>query len=415
MVETDIRANSRFSLDRTFAALKYANYRLWFFGQLISLFGTWMQSTAQGYLVYELTRSPAFLGYVSFASGIPSWLLMLFGGVVADRVPRRSLLVVTQTLQMLLAFILALLAFLHVVQPWHIIVLAFALGVTNAFDMPARQAFVLELVERQDLINAIALNAMMFNAAVVLGPAAAGLTYAAFGPAWCFLLNGISFVAVIIALVLMKLRRPSIRPHHTSALAELREGLRYTLAHPIIRALVSLVGIASLFGISYATLLPAWAIDVLHGDATTNGLLLSARGLGSLAAALLIATLAQSKLKGRLLSLGMLLFPAMLLAFAFVRSLPLSLLLLVGAGGAQIIFTNLANALVQTQSPDQLRGRVMAIYSLIFVGLLPLGGLLAGAVAEHAGSPAAIALGALITLAFAALAWILMPQLRALD
>jgi len=415
MSQTSLSLRKSFRLDQTFAALKYPNYRLWFFGQMTSLFGTWMQSTAQGYLVYELTRSPAFLGYVSFASGIPSWLLMLLGGVVADRVPRRWLLVVTQTLQMLLAFVLALLAFLHVVQPWHIIALAFLLGVTNAFDTPARQSFVLEMVEREDLTNAIALNSTMFNMAVVVGPATAGLAYAAFGPAWCFLLNGVSFIAVIVALLLMKLKPPTIRPRHTSALSDLREGLQYTLAHPAIRGLIAMMSVAAVFGISYSTLFPAWSVEILHGDATTNGLLLSARGIGSLVAALLIASLARSRIKGRLLTIGTFVFPTALLGFALARSLPLSLMFLVAAGGAQILFSNLANALVQAESADELRGRVMGIYSLTFMGLMPLGGLLAGVVAQTVGEPLTVGLAAVISLGLALAVWVFLPQIRALE
>jgi len=415
MSQTSLSLRKGFSLDQTFAALKYPNYRLWFFGQMTSLFGTWMQSTAQGYLAFELTHSAAYLGYISFASGLPSWLLILFGGVVADRVPRRSLLVVTQTLQMLLAFVLALLAFLHVVQPWHIVALAFLLGVTNAFDTPARQSFVLELVDREHLTNAIALNSTMFNTAVVVGPATAGLAYAAFGPGWCFLLNGVSFIAVIAALLQMKLKRPPIRPHHTSALSELKEGLRYAMGHPIIRALVAMMSISAVFGISYGTIFPAWAVDVLHGDARTNGLLVSARGVGSLIAALFVASTAHTGKKGRILTFGTFLFPVALLGFAFARWLPASLLLLVVAGGAQVLFGNLANALVQTQAADELRGRVMALYSLTFMGLQPLGGLLVGVAAQGIGEPLTVVLAAIITFGLAVGMWVFEPAIRALD
>jgi MFS family permease len=200
------RARRRVSARGTFAALQYPNYRLWFIGQMISLVGTWMQGTAQGYLVYELTRSPAYLGYVGFAAGVPSWLFMLYGGVIADRMSRRTLLVITQTCMMLLAFLLAGLTFTGRVQPWHIIVLAFLLGTANAFDAPARQAFVLEMVDRQHLTNAIALNSTMFNLGTAIGPAMAGITYSLFGPAWCFTINAFSFLAVIAALLLMKLK-----------------------------------------------------------------------------------------------------------------------------------------------------------------------------------------------------------------
>src|SRR5215210_4691678 len=190
---------------RTFAALQYPNYRLWFQGQLVSMVGTWMQITAQGFLIFQLTHSTAYLGYVGFAGGVPSLLFMLFGGVIADRVARRKLLVITQSTMMLLALILAALTFAQLVQPWHIVLLALALGTANAFDAPAAQAFVLELVDRQELTNTIALNASLFNLATVVGPTVAGLTYAAFGAAWCFTLNGLSYVSVIVALLLMRL------------------------------------------------------------------------------------------------------------------------------------------------------------------------------------------------------------------
>src|ERR687885_66355 len=223
---------------RTFAALRHPNYRLWFMGQLVSLVGTWMQITAQSFLVFQLTHSTAYLGFVGFANGLPSWLFMLYGGVVADRVARRTLLLLTQSTMLLLAAVLAVLAFTGVVQPWHVVLLAFALGTANAFDAPAAQAFVFELVDRDDVTNAIALNASQFNLATVVGPTVAGLTYAAFGAAWCFALNGVSFLAVIVALVLMKLPARTIAPRTQSAFAQLSEGIRYTLSHPLLRTLI---------------------------------------------------------------------------------------------------------------------------------------------------------------------------------
>jgi MFS family permease len=409
------RWSGLFSWHQAFAALKYRNYRLWFWGQMVSLFGTWMQATAQGYLVFQLTHSPAYLGYVGFAAGLPSWLFMLYGGVVADRMSRRTLLVITQTGMMVLAFILAALTFSGLVQPWHIVLLALGLGLANAFDAPARQAFVLEMVEREDLTNAIALNSTMFNSATAVGPAAAGVTYALFGPAWCFTINGLSFMAVISALLLMKLKPLAVPAHRTSTLADLKEGLRYVASQPPIRMLIGLVAMISLFSMSFVTLIPAWAVTVLGGNATTNGLLQSARGVGALSSALLIASLGRFKFKGKLLTVGTFAFPTMLLVFALVRWLPLSLLVLVGVGMALILILNLANALVQTLVPDPLRGRVMGIYSLTFLGLMPIGALLAGAVAEHIGEPVTVVLSSLISLGFAALLWVFAPKLRALE
>ncbi len=384
-------------------------------GQLVSLFGTWMQVTAQGYLVFELTHSPAYLGYVTFAAGLPSWLFMLYAGVVADRMSRRNLLVVTQTCMMLLAFILAALTFSGLVQPWHIVVLAFGLGVANAFDAPARLAFVLEMVDREHLTNAIALNSAMFNMATSVGPAVGGITYALIGPGWCFTINGITFIAVIVALLMMKLKPLAVPTRRSSTLVDLKEGLSYVAREPVVRALICLVGVTSLFGLSFITLIPAWAVTILGGDATTNGLLQTARGVGALSGALLIASLGQFRFKGKLLAFGSFGFSITLLIFAFVRWLPLSLLTLVGVGTSLILFLNLANGLVQTLVPDSLRGRVMSIYSLIFFGFLPLGGLWAGTVAEHFGAPITVVIGSLISLGFAVLVWAVVPRLRAVE
>jgi MFS family permease len=402
------------SLKQTFASLRHRNYRLWFWGQLVSLLGTWMQGTAQGFLVYELTHSPAYLGYVGFAAGLPSWFFMPLGGVVADRVRRRTLLLITQTSMMVLAFSLAALTFLNLVRPWQIVLLAFLLGIANAFDAPARHAFVSDMVDREDLTNAIALNSTIFNSATTVGPAVAGITYALVGPAWCFMINGLSFLAVITALLRMKLQPWAKEPSRTSALHELKEGFEYVLGHRMIRTVISLIVVTSLFGVSFAVLLPAWAVKVLGGNATTNGWLQSARGVGALMGALIIASLGQFSFKGRLLTFGSLLFPILVFVFSFVRHLPLSLLVLVGSGIANISIFNLANSLVQTLVRDELRGRVMGIYSLTFFGFLPVGALWIGTMAEHFGEPAAVMINAGIMLLLCAAVAVRVPELRKL-
>jgi MFS family permease len=399
---------------RTFAALRYRNYRLWFFGQMVSLFGSWMQTTAQGFLVFQLTGSPAYLGYVGFAAGVPAWALTLYGGVVADRVPRRTLLIATQIAQMALAFILAGLVFSGIVQPWHIIVLSLLLGVANAFDAPARLAFVRELVDKEDLTNGIALNATMFNLATTTGPAMAGVMYNLVGPAWCFMLNGISFLAVIGALWRMRITSGPVAPRNASAWRDLREGLSYILHEPVVRTLIVLVGATSCFGISFATLFPAWAVRILGGDATTTGLLQSARGLGALMGALLIASLGRFQFKGRLLTVGTFAFPLLLILMTFTNRLWLTLAILVASGLAVILIMNLANALVQTLTPDALRGRVMAVYSMVFFGMMPVGALWVGVVAERVGEPAAVISGALAVLGVAGAIFVAVPQIRAL-
>ena len=361
----------RLRLALTFASLRYPNYRLWFAGQLASLVGTWMQSTAQGFLVYQLTRSPAYLGVVAFAAGVPSWLFTLYRGVVSDRMSRRTLLMLTQSAMMVLALILAGLTFTGLVQAWHIVVLAFFLGVANAFDAPARQSFVLEMVEREDLSNAIALNSTMFNSATVVGPAVAGITYAALGPAWCFMVNAVSFVAVIAALARMKFA-PHVRTSHgAGVLAELRRGLGYLRREPMVRTLIGVAGFVSFFGLGYVTLMPAWAVTVLGGNSVTNGWMQSARGLGSLIGALMIASLGRFRWKGRLLTIGMLALPVLLIIFSFVRSTPLALLVLVAAGWAFMALFNMLNTLIQSTVPDDLRGRVLGVYTLSFFGLVP--------------------------------------------
>lgn len=402
-------------VSQTFTALRYPNYRLWFIGQLTSLVGTWMQTTAQGYLIFQLTRSPVYLGYVAFANGVPSWVFMLYGGVIADRIPRRRLLLITQMAMMSLALLLAGLTFAGLVRPWHIMLLALGLGVANAFDAPARQAFIFEMVAHEDLANAIALNSSMFNLATVVGPAVAGLVYALVGPAWCFMINGLSFLGVIAALLAMRLKPFVPRQRATAAFEDLKEGLRYIGANATIRTIILVAAVMSFFGLAYMTLMPAWAVNVLGGDATTNGWLQSARGAGALGGALMIASMGRFKFKGKLLTLGMFVFPVLLVIFSQARWLSISLLTLVAAGWGFMILFNMANTLIQTLVPDDLRGRVVSVYTLSFFGLTPLGALAAGGLAETIGEPLTILATALICLGFAVVVWLLAPGLRALE
>lgn len=400
-------------LQQTFKAFQYRNYRLWFFGQLVSLFGTWMQNTAQGFLVYELTGSPAYLGVVGFAAGVPAWLFMLYGGVIADRYPRRTIMVVTQTVMMSLAFILATLTYFGVVQPWHIVILAFLLGTANAFDTPARMALVSDLVQHDDLTNAIALNSGMFNAATIVGPAVAGITYAAFGPAWCFLLNGISFLALIAALILMRLPPVEVAPQRRSLISGLKEALQYIQTETIVRTIILVVAVVSLFGASFQTLFPAWAVDVLGGDVTTNGLLRSAQGVGAVISALMIASLSSSGKRGKILTVGLFLFPLLLIVFAQIHQTTPALLVLVLIGISVVMIFNLANSMVQINVPDALRGRVMSVYSLTFFGTFPIGSLIMGTLAEYVNEMAAVLIGATVLLTCAVLVTLTVPRLRA--
>ena len=405
----------RSSVKQTFASFGHRNYRLWFVGQSASMVGTWMQITALGFFVFELTHSPAFLGYVGFASGVPFWMLTLFGGVISDRIPRRNLLLITQTAMMILAFILAALTFLDRIEPWHILMLAFGVGVANAFDTPARHAFVVELVERDNLSNAIALNSMMMNLATAIGPSIAGVTYAILGPGWCFMINGVSFIAVISALLMIQLELQPLRILKGTALDDLKEGLHYVVSHPTIRMLIVVVMVTTLFGMSFITLMPAWAVNVLRGDSKTNGFLQSARGVGSLIGGLTNASFSRTKIRGKLLTMGSLLFPILLLVWSAMRWLPLSLIVLIGIGWGLMLVLNMANMLVQSHVSDPLRGRVMGIYTVSLFGMLPVGSLLLGTMAQKIGEPATVALGSLVLLAFTGFLWLRIPRLRSLE
>jgi MFS family permease len=398
----------QFSIRDTFVSLKYPNYRLWFVGQLVSLVGTWTQTTAQGYLIYQLTNSPAFLGYASFANGLPSWFFTLYAGAIADRVPRRTLMIITQTSMLILAFVLAILTFTKAVQWWHILILTFFLGISNAFDAPARQAFVLEMVAREDMTNAIALNSTMFNSAVVLGPAFGGLIYAWVGPGWCFTINGISFIAVIIALLLMKLKPFVPTKTNGSTFSDVKEGLKYVINHSALRMMISNLFVTTVFGLGIAALIPAWAVVVLGGDATTNGFLLAARGFGSLIGALLIAAMGRIRFRGKIWTINSLIMPIMMIVFAYMHWLIPSLLAIAAMGFNFMMIVNLSNAMVQTRIPDDMRGRVMGIYTFFFFGAIPLGSLISGWAADIIGEPNTVIACAVILLVFAL--WVIWRQ-----
>lgn len=401
--------------NQTFSALQYRNFRLWFIGQIISLVGTWMQTTAQGYLVYELTGSPILLGIVGFTSGIPVWLFSLYGGVVADQISRRKMIIITQSSMMALAFILAVLTFTGTVQAWHIIVLSFLLGTANAFDGPARQSFVVDMVAKEDLTNAIALNSSVFNLGTVVGPAIAGLVYAWLGPGWCFTINGISFIGVLVALFMMHVvaRPPALAGK--SPIKNLLDGVRYAFGDKDIRVLLIVLGTVSIFGFSLLTLMPAWATNVLGGDVKTNGLLLSARGVGSLAGALMIAYMGSRVVRGKIWTVGSIVMPFSLFILGLFRVLPVSLVMLVIMGWSLMSVVNITNALIQTHVPDELRGRVMSVYILIFQGGLPLGSLLAGGLADLFSEATAVLVSAFVMALVIGLCQLLRPSMRSFN
>ncbi len=403
-----------------FAAFKHYNYRLWFTGQVVSLLGSWMQMVAQGFYVFELTKNPAFLGLVTFASGLPTIILSLFGGVVADRISKRDLMVITQSVMMVLAFILSALAFTGLATPWLIVILAFLLGVANAFDAPARMAFAIEMVGKEDLGNAIAMNSMMFNLGTAIGPAVSGIVYAAFGPGWCFFVNGVSYIFIIIALLMMRLPK-HIKPVNTgSSISDIVAGLKYTFAHETIRMLIIGVAVVTIFAFSFMTLLPAWPEKVLGTIGTehssmVNGFLQSARGVGALLAALTAAALGTANIKGKMLFWSQLLAPVLLVAFALTKTIPLSLAFLFLAGYFLMLFFNTSNVIIQLHVDDRYRGRVMGIYSLAFMGIIPIGGLLAGGMAKLMSPQLTVLINAGVCLAFILVVHAIAPKLKHLQ
>jgi MFS family permease len=376
-------------------AFRYRNYRLFFAGQLVSLIGTWTQSVGQTWLVYRLTGSALLLGTVTFCQQTPVFLFATVGGSVADRLPRRSVLVATQTAAMTLALVLAALTLRGAVRVGHILVLASLLGVVNAFDIPTRQSFVVEMVGRDDLMNAIALNSSMVNGARIIGPAIAGFAVQAFGEGWCFLVNGVSFTAVIAGLLAMRdlPASPDQGGPRESAIRRIKEGFRFVGGERRVRELLVLFAVAALAGMPYSTLMPLFASQVLHGDARTLGSLMGATGLGALVGTLGLA--ARQRIGGtdRLIMAACAVFGTMLVLFALSKVLWLSMALLVPMGGAMMTQMSATNTLVQTITPDALRGRVMAIWAMIFMGFAPFGALLAGWLATVIGPSRTLAMG----------------------
>ncbi|MBI4769192.1 MAG: MFS transporter [Chloroflexi bacterium] len=395
-------------------ALSHYNFRLFWFGQLVSLTGTWMQRTAQQWLVFRLTGSSLKLGVVTFVSFLPVLILSPFAGVLVDRVDKRRLVTLAQTLMMVQAGVMAGLTAAGVIQFWHIVVLALLLGMVSAFEMPARQAFAIDMVGRDDLMNAIALNSSVFNGARIAGPAIAGVLVASVGEAAAFGLNAVSYLAVIAGLLAMRLTPPELPRPNGKTVEQLKEGLGYVAGHGVIRVLVGMVAVFSFFGLSFTTLIPVFAGDVLRVGPQGLGALLSALGVGALVGALSLALLGNFRYKGWLLTAGMLIFALSVAAFSASRWMPLSMLALAFSGWAQITQLATTNTLLQTMVPDGLRGRVMSTYTWMLGGMLPLGSLLMGAVAQGWGAPLAVRAGALVCGAFALLVLWRLPVVRRL-
>lgn len=398
-------------LANTFRALKHRNFRFFFLGQFVSLTGTWMQSVAQSWLVYRLTGSVVLLGLIGFASQIPVFLLAPIGGAVADRHNRRRILLVTQTLAMTFACVLAALTLTGAVEVWHLFVIAACFGVTNAFDIPTRQSFVVDMVGKEDLLNAIALNSSMFNGARIVGPAIAGLLVAWVGEGWCFFLNALSYIAVIGGFLLMKIET-IVRPATGSTLANIKEGFGFVVKTPPIRALLLLLGLVSLMGMPYAVLMPIFADQILGGGSSTLGFLMGASGAGALIAALVLASRKSVFGLGRWVAFASGGFGAALILFSFSNVFWLSAVLLVPVGFSMMTQMSSSNTLIQAMVPDELRGRVMSVYSMMFMGMAPLGAVSAGALAGLLGAPNTVALGGLVCIAGAIIFGLRLPKLE---
>jgi MFS family permease len=378
-------------------ALRHRNFRLFFCGQLISLIGTWMDPVAESWLIYRLTGSSLLLGTVAFVGQIPIFLFMPVGGIVADRYDRRSILVATQASMMTLTLVLAALALTHVVRPWHIMVLAAFMGIVSAFDIPVRQAFLADTVSREDLVNAIALNSAIFNGARVIGPALAGIVVAAVGEGWCFLANGLSFLAVIASLLMMT-AAPTRQPLQGPPMQNIIEGFQFATRTTPVRALMLLLGLISLTGAPCVVLMPVFAGQVLHGGARALGVLMGAIGLGALGGAITLATRKNVSGLERWIVIACNTFGATLILFSLSRTFWLSAALLVPAGLCVVLEMGSSYTLIQGIVPDHLRGRVMAVCSMMFMGMAPLGALMAGSVAHAIGAPATVALSGVISI-----------------
>ena len=386
-----------------FRALQHRNFQLFFVGQLVSLIGTWMQSTAQLWLVYKLTHSAALLGIFGFANQIPILLLASIGGYVGDRYNRHKGVIATQTVALILAFVLAGLTLSGAIHDargaWVVIFIAFLVGIVNAFDVPIRQAFLVQMVGKEDLPNAIALNSSIFNGARVVGPAIAGFAIAWIGEGWCFFLNGVSFLAVIIALLAMRLPQVERKPSTDSPWRSLMQGFRFAMSDLPIRSALLLLAWLSLLGLQYSVFLPVFADDILHGGARGLGLLMSSAGVGAVLGALHFAARTEFTGLARWIAATSLACGIGLVLFSQSRVFWLSMIVLFVVGFCATVQMAATNTIIQSRVPDELRGRIMAVYATMFMGVQPIGSLLAGGVAKRIGAPYTLGFFGLLVLA----------------
>lgn len=398
-----------------FRSLQYRNYRLFFSGQSVSLIGTWIQRIATPWLVYHLTGSAFLLGLVGFAGQIPTFLIAPFAGVLTDRHNRYYILIATQILAMVQAFLLAILYLTGTIAVWHIVLLSVFLGIVNAFDVPARQSFVVEMVEKkEDLGNAIALNSTMVNGARLLGPSIAGMLIALTGEGICFLLNAVSYIFVIISLLMMKVNPRVIKKKDTHVLDELKDGFSYAFGFPPIRYIILLLALVSLMGMPYTVLMPVVAKDILHGGPHTFGFLMGASGLGALTGALYLASRKNVLGLTKLIPLAAALFGIGLVAFSFSHIFTLSMFLMIFIGMGMMLQMASSNTILQTVVEDDKRGRVMSLYTMAFMGAAPFGSFMAGSLAKTIGVSYTILMGGILCVAGAALFSTRLPRLNRL-
>jgi MFS family permease len=398
----------------TLSALRFPNFRLYFLGQLVSLSGTWMQIVAQGWLVFHLTQSELSLGVVACASGLPALLLSPFAGVIVDRFPRRTILLISQSAQMMLALILAALTFANAVQVWHIVTLAFFLGMVNAIDAPSRHAIIFDLVGHDDLPSGIALNSIMFNGSRVVGPVAAGIALTQVGPAWCFLLNGLSFLAVIFMLFIIQIPNLTRNSSEFHPLTRLKEGLHFSRHHETIAPMLVLAAVAGIFSANVSTLLPAFADTVLHSPKEAYAAMTTSTGLGAVFSAVVMAYLGRRFGRGRVVTAMAVVVLVATLLVSHTTSINAAVLLMGVFGFGIILQFVTVNTLIQNEIPDEFRGRVMSLYTLTWFGLSPFGALALGLTAQTIGTPNAIALYAMIGGVFGLLILWRSPKLRQL-
>ena len=397
MVSDKHYTNDPTGLKNIFRSLKYRNYRLFFGGQSISLIGTWIQQIAMTWLVYRLTGSTFLLGLVGFVGQIPTFLLAPFAGVLIDRWNRYHILIVTQTLAMIQALILAFLFFIGTIEVWHIIFLSVLLGCINAFDIPARQSFIVEMVEKkEDLGNAIALNSSMFNGARLLGPSIAGVLIASTGEGICFLLNGLSYLFVIVSLILMKVKSKKREIQNPDVLKEIKKGFSYTFGFAPIKSIILLIGLINLIGMPYIVLMPVFAKEIFHGSPYTLGFLMGASGVGALMGALYLASRRNVLGLEKIISLSAGIFGFGLITFSLSRLFLLSLVLMIITGLGMIMQMSSSNTILQTIVDDDKRGRVMSFFTMALTGMASFGSLLAGGLASFLGAPNTLIIGGIL-------------------